>query len=93
MCKSGIWLSILFGLLQLQVSPGLRDVAKERASHVSIPEQNFLGSPHMHVSATRGSEIDFTFVLVLASSATGTSPSVMRELYKLSKCQIYIFSP
>lgn len=29
-----------FGLLQLRVSPGLVDVARERASHVSIPEQN-----------------------------------------------------
>lgn len=48
-----------FGLLQLRVSPGLIDVAKERASHVSIPEQNLLGSPRMDVSVICGCETGF----------------------------------
>lgn len=78
-----------FGLLQLQVSPGLRDAVKERASHVSIPEQNSLGFPCMDVSAIRGSGTDFTSVLVLASSAAGKSPSVTRELYKHSESHFF----
>ena len=82
-----------FGLLQLRVSPGLIDVAKEGVSHVSIPDQNLLGSPRMDVSAICGSETDFMSLLALASSATGKSPDVMRELYKRSKCQIMVFSP
>lgn len=68
-------------------------MAKERASHVSIPEQNLLGSPRMDVSAIWGRETGFTAVLALASSATGTSPSVTRELYKRSTRQIISPSP
>lgn len=82
-----------FGLFQLRVSPGLIDVAKERASHVSIPEQSRLGSPRMDVSAVCGRETDFTSVLALASSAAGKSPNVTRELYKCSKCQDFFSSP
>jgi len=53
-----------------------------------------LGAPRMGVSATCGSETDFTSVLALASSATGKSPKVARELCKHLKCQIlFLFSP
>lgn len=69
--------------------PGFIDVAKGVTREYPRAE---LGSPRLDVSAICGSETDFTSVLALASSATGKSPSVMRELYKHSKCQILLFS-